>query len=185
MQLIGRCLANEPGGSAFVRFGTKGGWLLRRLPFSSFPQKAGCFCQPRRRRKDSMRKTVYAWCCAAALSSRTALPRKRASLVRAGAKAGSLQSHTMVFLHWNLYGCLLPGKESTPVFSATPAAEEISGINRLFLLLANILLIFFVFFQKDVLLFRLLFSFLHAFLVDFVYGAAFYDQSCGHVFSFH
>ena len=32
-----------------MRFGTKGGWLLRRLPFSSFPQKAGCFCQPRRR----------------------------------------------------------------------------------------------------------------------------------------
>ena len=42
-------LRDEIRCSAFARFGTKRGRLLRQLPFSSFPQKAGCFCQPRRR----------------------------------------------------------------------------------------------------------------------------------------
>ena len=42
-------LRDEIRCSAFARFGTKRGRLLRRLPFSSFPKKAGCFCQPRRR----------------------------------------------------------------------------------------------------------------------------------------
>ena len=147
-------LRDEIRCSAFARFGTKRGRLLRQLPFSSFPQKAGCFCQPRRRPQGFHAENCVCLmlrCCAfiahrAPSQKGTALPRKRASLVRAGAKAGSLQSHTMVFLHWNLYGCLLPGKESAPVFSATPTAEEISGINRLFLFLANILLIFFIFF---------------------------------------